>query len=286
MVHLSLFSTPLLVYISIFVPICFCNLPDGDKSQVTRRQRRGGIERDNIPPDALSLSPVLGPADSSITDGQALVDRWLGRRSSCNVGYYLCSSMFNSNMFTLAPKLTLFLGGTVCCLSGYCCTASDICIKDAGGGCCAGGTCALGYGCCAGLGCYPLDGQCCSTGLWCTSGNNCVLMNGVQRCCTDTSCTAYVSNGVTMTIAPSSTSSYIPITTPSPTPPTTTSPLPTPTSTPAAENSPSTTPTQPEPSSTSSGLSESDKIALGCGIGVGLPGTIATIWVCLRRRNP
>jgi hypothetical protein len=37
----------------------------------------------------------------------------------------------------------------------------------------------------------------------------------------------------------------------------------------------------------SSGISSFDKIALGVGIGIGLPGTIATVWLCvlkLRRR--
>lgn len=35
----------------------------------------------------------------------------------------------------------------------------------------------------------------------------------------------------------------------------------------------------------SGGFTENDKIALGCGIGIGLPGTLATIWVCLRGKQ-
>lgn len=60
-----------------------------------------------------------------------------------------------------------------------------------------------------------------------------------------------------------------------------------PTSSPTTALTDSTVPaTTPEPKSDEPrGYSQSDKIALGCGIGIGLPAAIAAIVTCLRRRG-
>ncbi|KAK8133027.1 hypothetical protein PG999_001200 [Apiospora kogelbergensis] len=51
-------------------------------------------------------------------------------------------------------------------------------------------------------------------------------------------------------------------------------------------NPPTPIPTEPKstPDDQSSGLSRSDKIALGCGIGIGLPATLAALFTCWRQR--
>lgn len=43
--------------------------------------------------------------------------------------------------------------------------------------------------------------------------------------------------------------------------------------------------TQATNNNSSSGFSTGDKIALGCGIGIGLPATLATLWMCIRHRG-
>jgi hypothetical protein len=111
------------------------------------------------------------------------------------------------------------------------------------------------------------------------SGNQCVLVGGVQKCCTNDLCTEYVDSGATITAAGVRASSptatgVVTITAEVlvATTHTTTSPAPTSTATP-----------------TGGGYSTSDKIALGCGIGIGLPATLAgmyTMWLqCTRGQS-
>lgn len=95
-------------------------------------------------------------------------------------------------------------GGT-CCTAG-CCKSSQSCCginrcADPGDTCCTLGTCPSGWKCCTPGTCYPVGGQCCATGQYCTAGNICVLVRGLQKCCTDVRCTAHVSGGVTLTAA-------------------------------------------------------------------------------------
>jgi hypothetical protein len=73
-----------------------------------------------------------------------------------------------------------------CCPTGKnCCTTSNSCVEP-GGVCCDGDfTCPSGWDCCTQGTCFPKGGQCCSTGFYCTPGNVCVLVNGVQKCCTE-----------------------------------------------------------------------------------------------------
>jgi hypothetical protein len=78
---------------------------------------------------------------------------------------------------------------------------------DPGETCCDFGSCPSGWDCCSFGTCYPKGGECCATGDHCTGGNVCVLVDGLQRCCTDMHCTAHVSSGVTY-------SAYVPASNP------------------------------------------------------------------------
>ncbi|KAH8771440.1 hypothetical protein BGZ57DRAFT_432092 [Hyaloscypha finlandica] len=221
--------------------------------------RSDGVEsRSNSAPGALLALPNNELQNGTVNEGQALIKSWLGRRATCNLGYYLCDSQ------------------TGCCANGSCCTDIYTCVIDHGGGCCAGGTCEAGWGCCAGVACYPLNAQCCTTGMYCEAGNECVMVSGQQRCCTDVSCTAYVSSGITIYATTSSPSTYS-----SPSSETTTnSPA---ASTTSSSSSSSNTPSGGGSNTNSyNGFSTGDKIALGCGIGIGLPATLATVWMCIR----
>ncbi|RDL41681.1 uncharacterized protein BP5553_01660 [Venustampulla echinocandica] len=42
-------------------------------------------------------------------------------------------------------------------------------------------------------------GECCTNGNYCSPGNKCYILRGIRKCCTDSKCTAYVTNGVTST---------------------------------------------------------------------------------------
>ncbi|PMD60754.1 uncharacterized protein K444DRAFT_612441 [Hyaloscypha bicolor E] len=271
-----LFETLYIVYLSFLLakPCSSFTLPNFLKRiQGPPLLRSDGVEsRSQSAPGALLALPINELQNGTINEGQALIDSWLGRRATCNLGYYLCRS------------------GTLCCANGYCCTDINTCVADQGGGCCGSGTCAAGWSCCESVGCYPLNGQCCSTGMYCEVGNECVMVSGKQQCCTDVSCTAYVSSGITIYVTTSSSSTYS--STSSQTTTTTTSS--TASSSPAVStpsSSSSSSNTQPGGQSTGSntnsysGFSTGDKIALGCGIGIGLPATLATVWMCLRNRS-
>ncbi|KAH8773878.1 hypothetical protein F5882DRAFT_410019 [Hyaloscypha sp. PMI_1271] len=254
-----LFETLYIVYLSFLLaePCSSFTIPNILKrNQGPPLLRSDGVEsRSNSAPGAILAPPMNALPNGTVNEGQALINSWLGRRATCNLGYYLCDSQ------------------TLCCANGYCCTDINTCVVDRGGGCCGSGSCAAGWGCCASVGCYPLNGQCCSADLYCKVGNECVVFSGKEQCCTDVSCTAYVSGGITVYATASSTSSDTPPTAAGSTAVFTAS-------------SPSST-SNPQPSGGSntnsySGFSTGDKIALGCGIGIGLPATLATVWMCIR----
>jgi len=100
--------------------------------------------------------------------GRSLVNLWLGKRYlTCDSGYGLCTN-------------------------NICCPLDNKCCPNA--------CCAPGWNCCDPGTCYPVGGDCCADGNICQPGNICVLVNGRSGCCTDLSCTAYVSNGATIAL--------------------------------------------------------------------------------------
>ncbi|KAF2108929.1 hypothetical protein BDV96DRAFT_670514 [Lophiotrema nucula] len=154
------------------------------------------------------------------------------------------------------------------------------------------------------LSCMPSDGDCCANGRYCLPGYACSRdANGYLTCeCKGSTCSGNIDPGDTG--AKSSSSEFISPTTSSDTP--TSSDAPTSEYTPTAvstEHSTSThvastsvtddvTPTntlqvdaQPQTTEESKpkGLSQSDKIALGCGIGIGLPAALAGIITCIHQ---
>jgi len=63
-------------------------------------RRSDSTESSNRLPKAILGVPNSGLQNSStITEGQALINSWLGRRSACNYGYYLCSSKLEQTNF-------------------------------------------------------------------------------------------------------------------------------------------------------------------------------------------
>ncbi|KAH7409775.1 hypothetical protein DE146DRAFT_325995 [Phaeosphaeria sp. MPI-PUGE-AT-0046c] len=100
-------------------------------------------------------------------------------RQSCNTGYFACPAAGGC-----------CLNSRRCCTYGYC--------MDTGNTCCPGGSCAPGNTCCGVSTCNPIGTQCCSDGNYCSEGNICVIYSGRRVCCTDLSCTAYISNGATI----------------------------------------------------------------------------------------
>jgi hypothetical protein len=100
--------------------------------------------------------------------------------------------------------LTLHLGELDCCpQSNLCCPGSTFCKESPSDVCCPGVLCPSGFECSSGCNCISAGGQCCSDGRYCEKGNICVIDSyGRQGCCTDLSCTAYVTSVVTVTASP------------------------------------------------------------------------------------
>ncbi|OBT67360.1 hypothetical protein VE03_03031 [Pseudogymnoascus sp. 23342-1-I1] len=153
-------------------------------------------------------------------DGRALLAKWLNpvalERRACT-GTYKASC-----------------GDGYCCpTADRCCTNNGYCKKSSGDDCCTDGTCAYPFICGDTCDCKPAGGVCCPTGgtyceagdkccgdyctdeanICCSDGTPCEPGNicvanpkyGWQECCTDSACTAYVKNSVTVTRAPTST---------------------------------------------------------------------------------
>ena len=58
--------------------------------------------------------------------------------------------------------------------------------------CCSGGfSCDPGYKCCGDRNCAPEGGECCRGGRSCGKGLRCVVLNGIQGCCKDLSCSEF-----------------------------------------------------------------------------------------------
>ncbi|KAF2737911.1 hypothetical protein EJ04DRAFT_520697 [Polyplosphaeria fusca] len=124
----------------------------------------------------------------------------------------------------------------------------------------------------------PSDGDCCANGQYCPSGYACSTSTGYLTCeCVGSTCSQdnldpsdnEAKSSSSINSEPSSTTSDYSYT---------------PTSTVSGETT-STGSAVAEPVTTQEpekkGLSQSDKIALGCGIGIGLPAALAAIVGCL-----
>lgn len=114
------------------------------------------------------------------------------------------------------------IAGGGCCPDGvHTCGAGQSCCSDGcvttGSKCCSdGGSCRAGYQCCED-GCAVEGSQCCLSGGSCEKGNICVIYEGKQGCCTDLSCTAWISDGVRIPLTPTATEEPTPIQTAPPT---------------------------------------------------------------------
>lgn len=117
--------------------------------------------------------PILTPRD--------VLDELLGKRQTCASGFGYCT-----NSGRCCPD------NTNCCPSGHC--------AESGQTCCSNGVCDVGENCCGANTCHPRGTQCCRDGSWCERGNVCVIWGEQARmvCCTDLQCTAYVSDGSTI----------------------------------------------------------------------------------------
>ena len=73
--------------------------------------------------------------------------------------------------------------------------------------CCADGYCDSNETCCEDTGCIPQDAHCCSDGGYCPDPFECVKIRdtGNIGCCTDLTCSVYLSAGQTVTYAPTTT---------------------------------------------------------------------------------
>lgn len=112
---------------------------------------------------------------------RAALDMLRGRASSCAAGYGYCN----------------YAGG--CCPSQDKCCSYGYCLRP-GEACCPRGPCGSGKTCCGYSHCMPIGAACCSDEGHCPAGNSCYLKSGRIVCCTNSYCTAYVSeNGVTST---------------------------------------------------------------------------------------
>jgi hypothetical protein len=93
-----LFETLYIVYLSFLLakPCSSFTLPNFLKRiQGPPLLRSDGVEsRSQSAPGALLALPINELQNGTINEGQALIDSWLGRRATCNLGYYLCRSEF------------------------------------------------------------------------------------------------------------------------------------------------------------------------------------------------
>lgn len=99
----------------------------------------------------------------------------------------------------------VLLVGGYCCYPEQRCCAGGCAPADASTCCGSTGYCRTGYGCCQQKSCAPLDAACCSDGGYCPDPFMCVkvLETGQIGCCTDLSCTVYLSSSQTVTYTPS-----------------------------------------------------------------------------------
>jgi hypothetical protein len=105
-----LFETLYIVYLSFLLakPCSSFTLPKFLKRiQGPPLLRSDGVEsRSNSAPGALLALPINELPNGTVNEGQALINSWLGRRATCNLGYYLCNSEF---LQSVSPS-TAFLG--------------------------------------------------------------------------------------------------------------------------------------------------------------------------------
>jgi hypothetical protein len=148
-----------------------------------------------------NIEPVLARRyDASELDApNGITYRGLFKRDTCSSGLAACNSMY---LFILIDMFLTILDTGLCCpTNGQCC---DTGCGPSQATCCSDGKyCPAGFGCCGNGSCVPDGGQCCGDGTSCDAGNICVKIANRSNdvCCTDTECTAYVSNGATMTYA-------------------------------------------------------------------------------------
>ncbi len=189
-----------------------------DKAELVRRAallRPGILEFDHGDVHFQVLPKLAGVLQPKAADGNATTDGGVSpltarsvvdvllRRATCRSGYGYCSS-FDA----CCPS------SDRCCTYGYCIDPEDTCCPNA--------PCAPGRGCCGQHHCYPRGDVCCGDESYCPAGNHCYKDPDytVDVCCTDPSCTAYVSDGVTIsytTTTRRTTRTTPPVTTPPPT---------------------------------------------------------------------
>ncbi|OAA65656.1 carbohydrate-binding module family 18 [Niveomyces insectorum RCEF 264] len=121
-------------------------------------------------------------SSSNAVSPRSVLDRLLNKRQYCDVGYGYCSSFGRC-----CPSYD------DCCPYGYCIDPDDAC--------CPNGPCAAGQSCCGDNHCYPVGGACCRDESSCEPGNHCYKVRGYTRdiCCTDDTCSAFITGGVTVT---------------------------------------------------------------------------------------
>ncbi|KFY01161.1 hypothetical protein O988_02880, partial [Pseudogymnoascus sp. VKM F-3808] len=176
------------------------------------------VSRDHplVPGEVKPIADIeYKPKEGSMPlSGRELVSEWMNKggiskRTCVDPGYQPCSSTgccpsaqqcCPGSVYCKTDANGVCCGSIGTCPGGYTCNSVCRCVES-GGTCCSNGRyCQKGNTCCALGGCAPLGGQCCSNGQICDTGNICVVnrLTGRYGCCTDLSCTAYVSSGNTV----------------------------------------------------------------------------------------
>ncbi|KIH92040.1 hypothetical protein SPBR_02966 [Sporothrix brasiliensis 5110] len=161
--------------------------------------RPGVLEYDNRDKHYVVL-PVVGGkfqaktgtnSSDGVVTSRSVIDILLNKRQYCSAGYGYCS-----NFGRCCPTYD------DCCAYGYCIDPADTCCPNA--------PCQDGHGCCGQNHCYPPGAVCCGDESYCDAGNHCYKYADLSYdvCCTDSSCTAYVTGGVTVTRSQTTTRTY------------------------------------------------------------------------------
>ncbi|CAK7244205.1 MAG: hypothetical protein STHCBS139747_005740 [Sporothrix thermara] len=174
------------------------------KAEIVRREamlRPGVLEFDNgdkhfviLPNMGRKFMAKTSAADNQTTESvtpRSVLDVLLNRnvkRQTCSTGYGYCS-----NIEQCCPSYD------ECCGYGYCIDSEDTCCPNA--------PCQAGTDCCGEDHCYPFGDVCCGDESYCDAGNHCYKYPDLSYdvCCTNSDCTAYVTDGVTVTRTTSTT---------------------------------------------------------------------------------
>ncbi|KAK5956059.1 hypothetical protein OHC33_002632 [Knufia fluminis] len=157
-----------------------------------------------------SVAAFCACATLAVIEHAGQIPGALSGESLTNLSMYAIQQL-DARDLLLERQSTCYSPNIYCPVGGYCCYAEQNCCP---GGCapadastCCGSTgyCHTGFGCCQQQSCTPLDAECCSDGGYCPDPFMCVkvLETGQIGCCTDLSCSVYLSSSQTVTYTPS-----------------------------------------------------------------------------------